>query len=125
MLWAILLGLGVGLFYAVAPPPVAFGYDDEVLVIDQPRPRTASDLARAFTRPHYGGLPYYRPVVRVTYLAQKAVHGDRPAAFRLANAVLAALLLPLAYVLLRRPVFGIRAGPALLSAAVFALHPVA
>ena len=68
--WAVLAGLAVTALYALAPWPEALTYDDELLVAKDLRPRSVGDLAHAFTEPHYGGLPYYRPVARVSYLAQ-------------------------------------------------------
>jgi tetratricopeptide (TPR) repeat protein len=121
----VLAGLAVTVFYALAPLPEAFTYDDELLVSKDLRPRSVGDLMHAFTEPHYVGLPYYRPVARVSYLTQKAIHGNAPAPFRLLNALLVGLLVPLVYLLIRRPVFGARSTPALLAAVLFVVHPVA
>jgi tetratricopeptide (TPR) repeat protein len=123
--WAVLAGLAVTAFYALAPRPEALTYDDELLVSKDLRPRSLGDLAHALTEPHYEALPYYRPVARVSYLVQKAVHGDAPVPFRLLNALLIGLLVPLVYLVLRRPAFGVRSTPALLAAVIFVVHPVA
>jgi Flp pilus assembly protein TadD len=102
-----------------------FIYDDHEVIEIQPRPAGAADLLRVFAEPHFRGLPYYRPVVRASLLAQKALHGDRPAPFHLANALLAGSAAAAALVLLRAPALGIARGPAWLAAALFAVHPVA
>jgi len=102
-----------------------FVYDDHAVILEEPRGRGVADLLHVFVEPHYRGLPYYRPVTRFSLLAQKAVHGDRPGLFHLGNAVLAGGAAAAALMLLRSPGLGIGAGPALLAAAAFAVHPVA
>src|SRR5690606_22032102 len=52
-------------------------------------------------------------------------HGDRPAPFHVANAVLAGAAAAAAYALLRAPAFGLPPLLAALAAAVFAAHPAA
>jgi tetratricopeptide (TPR) repeat protein len=103
----------------------AFIYDDEHVVVKARAPRTAADFARIFVERHFFNLPYYRPVTRLTLLAQKTLYGNDPAPFHLANALLMAAAAVAAYGLLRRPVFGIERTPALAAAALFALHPIA
>jgi len=102
-----------------------FIYDDHQLIIEQPMPRSAGDILKVFGERHWYNLPYYRPVARVTMVAQKFLHGDQPGHFHLFNAVLMGLAAALAYGLLRLPVFNIRPIPALLSAAIFSAHPIA
>ncbi len=102
-----------------------FVYDDHVLIIDAPAPESASDLFRVFGERHWFNLPYYRPISRSTLVAQKALHGNAPAAYHAFNTVLLAIATLVLYALLRLPVFRVAPGPALLAAAVFAVHPVA
>lgn len=102
-----------------------FVYDDYAVILEETRGRGVADLLHVFVEPHYRGLPYYRPVTRFSLLAQKAVHGDRPGLFHLGNAVLAGGAAAAALMLLRSPALGIGAGPALLAAAAFAVHPIA
>ncbi|MFQ5929062.1 MAG: tetratricopeptide repeat protein, partial [Acidobacteriota bacterium] len=102
-----------------------FIYDDNVVILAQAAPRSISDVARFFAERHFPDLPYYRPVTRTTLLIQKAIHGDQPAAFHLANAILIGVTALLAYALLGLPVFVVPKIPALLCSALFALHPVA
>ena len=120
----LVLAAAVALLYV---PSVAndFVYDDHEVIEIQPRPAGVGDLARVFAEPHFRGLPYYRPVVRASLLAQKAVHGDRPALFHLGNALLAGLAAAAAFALLRSPPLGVGVAPAWWAAAVFAVHPVA
>lgn len=113
----------IALLYA---PSLAndFVYDDHEVIEVQPRPAGVADLARVFAEPHFRGLPYYRPVVRASLLAQKALHGDRPALFHLGNALLAGVAAAAAFVLLRAPRLGVGVAPAWWAAAIFAAHPV-
>jgi Flp pilus assembly protein TadD len=120
----LVLAAAITLLYA---PSLAnqFVYDDHEVIEVQPRPTGVGDLARVFAEPHFRGLPYYRPVVRASLLAQKAVHGDVPALFHLGNALLAGIAAVAAFALLRAPRLGIDRGPAWWAAFVFAAHPVA
>jgi tetratricopeptide (TPR) repeat protein len=122
--------LGLGLVLVVTLPYLpalgnGFVYDDFEVILAQPAPRAAWDLARVFAEPHFHGLPYYRPVVRATLLAQKALHGDRAFPFHAANLALLAAAALAAHALLRTRALGVRPGPAFLAAALFAVHPVA
>lgn len=114
----------VGL-YAWSSWDQGFIYDDQRVIIEQTAPRSLGELARLFAEPHFPGLPYYRPVTRLTLLLQKALHGDRPRAFHLVNAGLMGVAGVLAYALLRLPAFGVRRVLAWLASAIFAFHPVA
>jgi Flp pilus assembly protein TadD len=102
-----------------------FVYDDFEVILAQPAPRSPGDLARIFAEPHFLGLPYYRPVVRATLLAQKALHGDRALPFHAANLALLGAAALAAHTLLAAPSLGVRAAPAFLAAALFAVHPIA
>jgi Flp pilus assembly protein TadD len=102
-----------------------FVYDDHEVIEVQPRPAGIADLLRVFAEPHFRGLPYYRPVVRTSLLAQKALHGDRPALFHLGNALLTGVAAAAAFALLRAPRLGVGVAPAWWAAAIFAAHPVA
>ena len=117
----------LGVVSAVYLPSLwnGFVYDDHEVVVVQPRPEGPEDLARLFAEPHFRGLPYYRPVVRASLLAQKALHGDRPGLFHLGNALLAGAAAAAAFALLRAPALRIDRTPAALAAALFAVHPVA
>lgn len=118
------LGVAIALLYA---PSLAndFVYDDHEVIEVQPRPTGIADLTRVFAEPHFRGLPYYRPVVRASLLAQKTLHGNRPALFHLGNALLAGVAAAAAFVLLRAPRLGVDVAPACWAAAIFAAHPVA
>jgi len=121
---AYVLAAALALAYAALTFRHGFLYDDRQLVLDEPRPASAREIASALLAGHYGTLPYYRPLTRATYLAQKAVHGDVPLPFHAVNAALAGALLLAAYALLRSPRFGIGRGAALAGAALFVVHPV-
>jgi tetratricopeptide (TPR) repeat protein len=105
-----------------------FVYDDREVILEQTAPAGIGDVARYFAEPHglpSSKLPYYRPVVRATLLAQKAWHGDDPAWLRAGNVALAAAAALLAYAILRQPAFAVAPAAAFLAAALFVLHPVA
>lgn len=102
-----------------------FIYDDTQLIVRQPTPRSAADLAQVFAEPHFPHLPYYRPVARLTLVVQKYFHDQRPGPYHLFNAGLIAAVALAVYALLRLPVFGVRTPIALLAAALFAGHPIA
>ncbi len=123
------LAAAAGLVLAVAAVYLpglrnGFVYDDHEVIAAQPR-QPLPELARVFREPHFRGLPYYRPVTRLTLLAQKSWHGDRPWAYRAGNVGLAAAAALGARTLLRSPALGVAPGPAWLAAALFAVHPVA
>ena len=115
------------LVVAVYAPSVrhAFIYDDIVLIVNQPPPRSVADVARVFTERHWGNLPYYRPVARLTMVLQKWAHGNEPGGYHLFNAALMGVAAALLYGLLRSAAFAVPPALAALGAALFALHPVA
>ena len=102
-----------------------FIYDDHQLIITQPASHTFGDVMRLFTEKHLPGLPYYRPLPRLTLLIQKAMHGNQPGPFHLFNAILMGIAALLTYALLRLPAFGIPASLALLAGALWTFHPIA
>lgn len=122
---AVVAALVVVAFYGLSVVPDELIYDDELLIGKETAPRSLADVGRVFAEPHYGDLPYYRPLVRLTYLAQKALHGNAPAPYRWVNAGLVGLVLLAAYGLLRGPSLRIDGWAALLAAGWFALHPIA
>lgn len=102
-----------------------FLYDDHEVIRAQARPQGPADVLRVFVEPHFRGLPYYRPVTRATLLGQKALHGDRPGPFHIANALLAGAAAVAAYGLLRARAFALPPVLAALTAAIFLAHPAA
>ena len=102
-----------------------FVFDDHEVILAQPAPRDVGDVLQIFRERHIVDLPYYRPVTRATLLLQKSLHGADPVPFHLFNAALMAALALCAHALLRVPSLGIARAPALLAAALFAVHPVA
>jgi tetratricopeptide (TPR) repeat protein len=102
-----------------------FIYDDIILIVDEPPPRSAADLLAVFGERHWYNLPYYRPVPRLTMVLQKLIHGNRPAPYHLFNVVAMGVTALMAYGLLRLPAFSIRPVPGLVGASLFAVHPIA
>lgn len=123
-LGVLLLFVAVTALYA---PSLRFGFihDDRQLILRQPVPSGIGDVLAVFAEPHWPGLPYYRPVTRATMVLQKYLHGDRPAPFHLFNVLLMGVAAVLVYALLRRRPFRVQPVPALLAAALFAVHPIA
>lgn len=105
-----------------------FVYDDHEVILRQEPVRSLGDAARIFTEPHglpQSKLPYYRPVTRLSLLAQKALHGDDALGYRLGNAALAGGVALAAFALLRAPALGLGTPAAAWTAAAFVLHPIA
>ena len=123
-LFPLILFLAVLALYAPSAGN-EFVYDDNEVIVNQKAPASFADVAGIFGERHFPNLPYYRPVTRTTLLLQKTFHGDNPAPFHLLNAAFMALAAVVVYFLLRLPVFGVARTPALLGAALFALHPIA
>ncbi len=119
--WAV--ALAVVAVYGTLSWDSGFLYDDQRLIEDETRPNSAGDLLRTFAEPHYGALPYYRPLTRASYLAQKALSGDDPRPYHMVNALLAGTVALATWLLLRSPPLGTARIPTALGAAVFALHP--
>jgi len=123
-----LLAAALTLFVAIVYAPslkAGFIYDDVRVILRQAVPESLSDIFEVFAEPHYEGLPYYRPVTRLTFLVQKLLHGDDPLPFHLFNVLLIAGTACWVFVLLQRPAFAIPPELAALAAAVFTVHPVA
>lgn len=100
-----------------------FVYDDEVLIIKQPRPERLADFVNVFRERHFPTVPYYRPVTRLTFLAQKYWHDLNPAPYHLLNALLAGAAALAAFRLLRHPAFRISRPAAAAAALLWAAHP--
>jgi hypothetical protein len=127
--WAgtALVGLVAG---AVHGRSVTFDFtyldDRDLIVDDYAFLRQPAALLRAFARPYLsvvdGEHPYYRPLVTVSYVLDAQWSGARPLGYHVTNIVLHAIASVLVYALLRRFAFG--AFVTLLSALVFAVHPL-
>ena len=102
-----------------------FIYDDVQIILGHEAPQSIGDWTRIFSERHFPNLPYYRPVTRLTLLAQKRTSGDVAWPFHLANALLMGVAALLAYAILRLPQMAVARTPALFAAALFALHPAA
>jgi tetratricopeptide (TPR) repeat protein len=124
---AAMLLAGVVVVHAAALPN-GFVYDDHEVVLQQQPVRSFADAARLFAEPHglpQSQLPYYRPVARLSLLAQKGLHGDRPALFHAANALLLGAIALAAFAVLRAPGLGLGPRAAAWAAAAFTVHPIA
>ena len=120
----IALFVAVSAFYAHAVN-YEFIYDDRKLIVDPPAPRSAGEVLGVFAERHWKGLPYYRPVARLTMVVQKSLHGHSPAPYHGFNALLMGTFALVTCWLFRQPPMGIRRWPAMFGAALVAVHPVA
>ena len=102
-----------------------FVYDDETLILKEARPDSVGAFTEIFAQRHFPTVPYYRPVSRLTFRLQHALHGKKAAPFHLFNAVLAGLTALAAYGLLRLRPFSFGVTSASLIALLFMVHPVA
>lgn len=104
---------------------VGSGYNfDDVVHIQQRQPwQGPADAWHLLTRRHYQELPYYRPVVWATFVAQKTLHGDRPALFHAVNALLMGGLAAVGFLLLRDPPFRTPPAVAAVLVLLFSIHP--
>jgi hypothetical protein len=99
-----------------------FIYDDVQVVVV---PDTLGGRLQIFAERHWPNRPYYRPVIRLTPLAQKSIHGNVAWPFHLGNALLMGMAGVLACLLLQLPLFGVAQTPSLAAAALFPLYPIA
>lgn len=102
-----------------------FIYDDHKLIVDPPAPRSIADVLDVFAERHWEGLPYYRPVARLTMVVQRPLHGHNPAPYHGLNALLMGAFAVVTWWLFRQPSMAIRRWPAVFGAALVAVHPVA
>ena len=98
-----------------------FVWDDEFIIVNDPAVRDPSGAATLMFSPDVV-KPYYRPLNRASYLLDYRLFGMRPAGFHAVNVLIHLLNVLLLYLL------GLRifrsAAPAVLAAALFAVHPV-
>ncbi len=102
-----------------------FVYDDETLILKEARPDSVEAFTEIFAQRHFPTVPYYRPVSRLTFRLQHALHGKRAAPFHAFNAILAGLTALATYGLLRRRPFTCGPSAAFLASLLFMVHPVA
>ncbi len=101
----------------------AFVYDDQVLIIEEARPEGWQDFAATFRERHFPTVPYYRPVLRLSFRVQKFLHDVTAWPYHLVNALLAGWAAAAAFRLLNRPAFGLSRSVAAVTALLWALHP--
>lgn len=117
----------VALVTALYLPSVTneFIFDDHVLILQERRPESVVEVLKVFSVRHWPNLPYYRPVARVTMAAQKMLYGDYAPPYHAFNALVMGLVSAAAWLLLKTPVFGIRAPLAWVAALLVGVHPIA
>lgn len=121
---SILVALGAYVLY-IHSASYDFIYDDIKLIVDAPYPQGVADFMAVFTKGHWAGLPYYRPVSGLTMIIQKALHGNDPAPYHRFNVLLISLFAALVWILFVQKPMGIRPLPACLCTAIVVAHPVA
>ncbi|MBM4389415.1 MAG: glycosyltransferase family 39 protein, partial [Deltaproteobacteria bacterium] len=106
-----------------------FVQDDIPSIVENPAASTPIDIAAVFTknawgdRPGFAHIPNYRPLTTLTYALTEAAAGQEPFAFHLVNLFLHALVAFLLFIFALE-LFNLRI-PALIGAALFAVHPLA
>jgi tetratricopeptide (TPR) repeat protein len=98
-----------------------FVWDDEFIIVNDPMVRDRSGATSLMLSPDVV-KPYYRPLNRASYLLDYRLFGLRPAGFHAVNVLIHLLNVLLLYLLGIR-LFRARV-PAVLAAALFAVHPV-
>ena len=121
----ILLVLAVGAAYHNSVKG-AFLWDDEETVVENVFIRSPKHLPEIFSSSFHAGsghtVPYYRPLITVTYMIDYHLWGLKPFGFHVTNILLHLLNVLLIFLLLRA--FFSDAAVALLTAALFAVHPI-
>ncbi len=98
-----------------------FVWDDEFIIVNDPAVRDLSGATALMLSPDVV-KPYYRPLNRASYLLDYQLFGMRPAGFHAVNVLIHLLNVLLLYLLGLR--FFRTAAPAVLAAALFAVHPI-
>jgi len=111
--------------YAAAAWNNEFVYDDRLLVLEQAPPQSMTEVFAVFGKRHWSDLPYYRPIPRLTMVAQKYFHGNVVGPYHLFNAALIGMTAWLVYALFRIPALRVDRVYAWLGAGLFVLHPIA
>jgi len=106
--------------------PYDFTYDDKLIIRDNERLESPSNVGEIFTTQYFGGAltsaQNYRPILLLTYAVQRWIHGNRPWLFRAVNLTLhAAVTVSLGEWLFA---LGFAAGPASAVAALFAVATI-
>lgn len=101
--------------------PAGFTFDDEYQIRTNPAVKGGIDLTQIVTSPLYPGS-LFRPFTVLTFAVNQRLSPDSPAPFHALNVLLHALVTLLVCVLGARVLGSSRIG--LLSAALFAVHPI-
>ena len=103
-----------------------FIYDDNVLILDQPRADSFLEVFRVFVKPHWPtpDLPYYRPISRLTMVLQKQWHHENAFWFHLFNLLLMGTTSVLVYILLSSPSLKLNPCTAFGFAVLVGVHPI-
>ncbi len=123
-LWPFLVAAAAALVY-VNSIANGFALDDIPLVRDNAGIRELSDAPRLFVSPYWpdgavAGL--YRPVTALSFLLTRLALGESAAGFHAVNVLLHALVAALVWLQARD--VGVHYGTALVTAALFAVHPL-
>ena len=98
-----------------------FVWDDEFIIVNDPAVRDLSGAATLMLSPDVV-KPYYRPLNRASYLFDYQLFGMRSAGFHAVNVLIHLLNVLLLFLLGLR--FFRTSAPAVLAAALFAVHPI-
>jgi tetratricopeptide (TPR) repeat protein len=101
-----------------------FAYDDDVIIVDNPRVTAPASIGTIFTSPYWGSRErggLYRPVATLSYAWNHRLHGLEPFGYHLVNVLLHAAVSVL-LVLVALEVLPLAA--ATLAGLLFAAHPI-
>ncbi len=98
-----LLLFSFGLLLFIATTGYDFVVDDWILIVNNPFVRSTSYLKEIFTQGFWssqgieGTIGFYRPLVQLTFLAERSLFGLRPGLFHLVNVLVHAAVMVLVY----------------------------
>lgn len=123
--WQYLVLMGVVILAVYAPSRNnGFLFDDQAYLKKVPAQETAQECLKTALEPAPDGSR--RPLFRLSMAVQKSMTGNQnPIPYRMFNYMLMVAIGLAGYAFMRSPTLGIRRIPALLAAALIALHPVA
>lgn len=120
-MWAAMAVVGVAAVLAYLPAlRGGFIWDDDAHVTESIALRSLEGLRRIWVQP--GAAPQYYPMVHTAFWVQYQLFGEHPLGYKLVNLALHLTTAGLLIVVLRQ--LGLSRFASVLSAAVFALHPV-
>lgn len=101
-----------------------FAYDDDVIIVENPRVTDPSQMGTIFHTPYWGSRTkggLYRPIATLSYALNHRIHGLEPLGYHVINVALHALVSVLVVLVALQVV---PLGAAALAGLIFAVHPI-